>query len=122
MIFEQDPRNPWDASSDFKRYKDWPEQMDGNADTGLMGNITKAAHSMATQVKSKVQNLIANPQNMMNSIQSAKAIVQDPKKVLVQTTMQQASQLLANQAKAQSLNPGIVKNASPISNIKNFLK
>ncbi|WP_372403592.1 type VI secretion system Vgr family protein [Acinetobacter piscicola] len=91
--FEPDNRNPWDEASDFKRNEEWPKNKEEN----LLGQASQQMNQAMNIVKKKVQETITNPQKMMETIQSAKAFIQDPKAAVTQTAMQQASQLLGQQ-------------------------
>lgn len=96
VIFDEDKRNPWDESSDFKRPPMWPSENDPDAQafTGKADSMLKSA---VMEAKKALGQAFANPASIKKTIETAKALKDGGAKALLPMLQQGVETQLTNQ-------------------------
>ncbi|MCL6242341.1 type VI secretion system Vgr family protein [Acinetobacter amyesii] len=96
VVFEDDKRNPWDESSDFKRPPMWPNENDPDAQS-LMGKAESALKGAVTEAKKVLGQAFTNPASIKKTIETAKALKEGGAKALLPMLQQGVETQLTNQ-------------------------
>src|SRR5699024_5372210 len=81
VVFEDDKRNPWDESSDFKRPPMWPHENDLDAQT-LWGKADSMMKNAVTSASKILGEAFTNPSSIMKTVHEATQMKEDGVKVL----------------------------------------
>ncbi|WP_416631454.1 type VI secretion system Vgr family protein [Acinetobacter baumannii] len=88
VLFDPDPRNPWDEASDFKRKVEWPNQNDVEGSIGIESGSKGLTETLKNDFK-KLSQLASNVKSVQQKIESVKKIKDQGAKVLLPMAMEQ---------------------------------
>ncbi len=71
VLFDPDPRNPWDEASDFKRKVEWPNQNDVEGSIGIESGSKGLTETLKNNFK-KLSQLASNVKSVQQKIESVK--------------------------------------------------
>ena len=106
--FEDDQRDPWDESSDFKREVEWPNKNDEDLEQSesLLANVSKKAQAALGDFTKQ----LTDPKSLMKNIQLAQKIKSDGAKTLLPMLNNQVQGVVSE--KISSLLPNTKSNGS----------
>ncbi|MEQ1345529.1 type VI secretion system Vgr family protein [Acinetobacter seifertii] len=88
VLFDPDPRNPWDEASDFKRKVEWPNQNDVEGSIGIASGSKGLTETLKNDFK-KLSQLASNVKSVQQKIESVKKIKDQGAKALLPMAMEQ---------------------------------
>ncbi|CAI3114785.1 Actin cross-linking toxin VgrG1 [Acinetobacter calcoaceticus] len=88
VLFDPDPRNPWDEASDFKRKAEWPNQNDVEGGIGIASGSKGLTETLKNDFK-KLSELADNVKSVQQKIESVKKIKDQGAKALLPMAMEQ---------------------------------
>ncbi|EPH0069477.1 type VI secretion system Vgr family protein [Acinetobacter baumannii] len=88
VLFDPDPRNPWDETSDFKRKVEWPNQNDVEGSIGIESGSKGLTETLKNDFK-KLSQLASNVKSVQQKIESVKKIKDQGAKALLPMAMEQ---------------------------------
>ncbi|HCH7478980.1 TPA: type VI secretion system tip protein VgrG [Acinetobacter baumannii] len=88
VLFDPDPRNPWDEASDFKRKVEWPNQNDVEGSIGIESGSKGLTETLKNDFK-KLSQLASNVKSVQQKIESVKKIKDQGAKALLPMAMEQ---------------------------------
>ncbi|MFW6586452.1 type VI secretion system Vgr family protein [Acinetobacter baumannii] len=88
VLFDPDPRNPWDEASDFKRKVEWPNQNDVEGSIGIESGSKGLTETLKNDFK-KLSQLASNVKSVQQKIESGKKIKDQGAKALLPMAMEQ---------------------------------
>ncbi|MDC4420910.1 type VI secretion system tip protein VgrG [Acinetobacter baumannii] len=88
VLFDPDPRNPWDEASDFKRKVEWPNQNDVEGSIGIESGSKGLTETLKNDFK-KLSQLAGNVKSVQQKIESVKKIKDQGAKALLPMAMEQ---------------------------------
>ncbi|MDC4336578.1 DUF2345 domain-containing protein, partial [Acinetobacter baumannii] len=88
VLFDPDPRNPWDEASDFKRKVEWPNQNDVEGSIGIESGSKGLTETLKNNFK-KLSQLASNVKSVQQKIESVKKIKDQGAKALLPMAMEQ---------------------------------
>ncbi|MFI8011939.1 type VI secretion system Vgr family protein [Acinetobacter sp. ABJ_C4_1] len=88
ILFDPDPRNPWDEASDFKRKVEWPNQNDVEGSIGIASGSKGLTETLKNDFK-KLSQLASNVKSAQQKIESVKKIKDQGAKALLPMAMEQ---------------------------------
>ncbi|MEJ7954814.1 type VI secretion system Vgr family protein [Acinetobacter baumannii] len=88
VLFDPDPRNPWDEASDFKRKVEWPNQNDVKGSIGIESGSKGLTETLKNDFK-KLSQLASNVKSVQQKIESVKKIKDQGAKALLPMAMEQ---------------------------------
>ncbi|WP_212511634.1 type VI secretion system Vgr family protein [Acinetobacter seifertii] len=88
VLFDPDPRNPWDEASDFKRKVEWPNQNDVEGSMGIASGSKGLTETLKNDFK-KLSQLASNVKSVQQKIESVKKIKDQGAKALLPMVMEQ---------------------------------
>ncbi|ELW9269432.1 type VI secretion system tip protein VgrG [Acinetobacter baumannii] len=88
VLFDPDPRNPWDEASDFKREVEWPNQNDVEGSIGIESGSKGLTETLKNDFK-KLSQLASNVKSVQQKIESVKKIKDQGAKALLPMAMEQ---------------------------------
>ncbi|ENW43292.1 type VI secretion system protein [Acinetobacter baumannii] len=88
VLFDPDPRNPWDEASDFKRKVEWPNQNDVEGSIGIASGSKGLTETLKNDFK-KLSQLSSNVKSVQQKIESVKKIKDQGAKALLPMAMEQ---------------------------------
>ncbi|MBP1476887.1 type VI secretion system tip protein VgrG [Acinetobacter nosocomialis] len=88
VLFDPDPRNPWDEASDFKRKVEWPNQNDVAGSIGIASGSKGLTETLKNDFK-KLSQLAGNVKSVQQKIESVKKIKDQGAKALLPMAMEQ---------------------------------
>ena len=88
VLFDPDPRNPWDEASDFKRKVEWPNQNDVEGSIGIASGSKGLTETLKNDFK-KLSQLAGNVKSVQQKIESVKKIKDQGAKALLPMEMEQ---------------------------------
>lgn len=88
VLFDPDPRNPWDEASDFKRKVEWPNQNDVEGSIGIASGSKGLTETLKNDFK-KLSQLASNVKSAQQKIESVKKIKDQGAKALLPMAMEQ---------------------------------
>ncbi|WP_335956336.1 type VI secretion system Vgr family protein [Acinetobacter bereziniae] len=101
VLFDPDPRDPWEEASDFKRKVEWPNQNDIDGNIGIASNAKGLTDSLKGGFK-KLTQLAGNVKSVQQKIESMKKLKDQGAKALLPMMMQQVSGSNATSALGQA--------------------
>ncbi|WP_151803475.1 DUF2345 domain-containing protein, partial [Acinetobacter guillouiae] len=110
--FEDDQRDPWDESSDFKREVEWPNKNDEDLEQpeSLLANVSKNAQTALGDFTKQ----LTDPKTLMKNIQLAQKIKSDGAKTLLPMLNDQVQGVVSD--KISSLLPN-TKSSGSLANL-----
>lgn len=96
VVFDEDKRDPWAESSDFKRPPMWPNENDPDAQS-LMGKAETALKGAVKEAKKALGQVFTNPASIKKTIETAKALKEGGAKALLPMLQQGVETQLTNQ-------------------------
>ena len=96
VIFEDDMRNPWEESSDFKRPPMWPNENDPEAQP-LLAKAKSKMGSALTAASETLGKALVDPSSILKTIETAKQLQHCGAKSLLPLISQSAESKLASQ-------------------------
>ncbi|KQF22534.1 type VI secretion system protein [Acinetobacter baumannii] len=88
VLFDPDPRNPWDEASDFKRKVEWPNQNDVEGSIGIASGSKGLTETLKNDFK-KLSQLAGNVKSVQQKIESVKRIKDQGAKALLPMATEQ---------------------------------
>ncbi|WP_216070981.1 DUF2345 domain-containing protein, partial [Acinetobacter oleivorans] len=88
VLFDPDPRNPWDESSDFKRKVEWPNQNDAEGSIGVASGSKGLTETLKNDFK-KLSQLAENVKSVQQKIESVKKIKDQGAQALLPMAIEQ---------------------------------
>ncbi|MDC4473384.1 type VI secretion system tip protein VgrG [Acinetobacter baumannii] len=88
VLFDPDPRNPWDEASDFKRKVEWPNKNDVQGSIGIESGSKGLTETLKNDFK-KLSQLASNVKSVQQKIESVKKIKDQGAKALLPMAMEQ---------------------------------
>ncbi|MDH2636006.1 type VI secretion system Vgr family protein [Acinetobacter nosocomialis] len=88
VLFDPDPRNPWDGASDFKRKVEWPNQNDVEGSIGIASGSKGLTETLKNDFK-KLSQLAGNVKSVQQKIESVKKIKDQGAKALLPMATEQ---------------------------------
>ncbi|MDH2592473.1 type VI secretion system Vgr family protein [Acinetobacter nosocomialis] len=88
VLFDPDPRNPWDEASDFKRKVEWPNQNDVEGSIGIASGSKGLTEILKNDFK-KLSQLAGNVKSVQQKIESVKRIKDQGAKALLPMATEQ---------------------------------
>ncbi|QNY12834.1 type VI secretion system tip protein VgrG [Acinetobacter seifertii] len=88
VLFDPDPRNPWDEASDFKRKVEWPNKNDVEGSIGIASGSKGLTETLKNDFK-KLSQLASNVKSVQQKIESVKKIKDQGAKALLPMAMEQ---------------------------------
>ncbi|MGV2455005.1 UNVERIFIED_CONTAM: type VI secretion system Vgr family protein [Acinetobacter seifertii] len=88
VLFDPDPRNPWDEASDFKRKVEWPNQNDVEGSIGIASGSKGLTETLKNDFK-KLSQIASNVKSVQQKIESVKKIKDQGAKALLPMAMEQ---------------------------------
>ena len=88
VLFDPDPRDPWDESSDFKRKVEWPNQSELDGSIGIQSASKGFSNSLKDSFK-QLNQLASNVKSVQQKIESVKKLKDQGAKALLPMVMQQ---------------------------------
>ncbi|MFV5442971.1 DUF2345 domain-containing protein, partial [Acinetobacter oleivorans] len=88
VLFDPDPRNPWDESSDFKRKVEWPNQNDAEGSIGVASGSKGLTETLKNDFK-KLSQLADNVKSVQQKIESVKKIKDQGAQALLPMAIEQ---------------------------------
>ena len=109
VLFDPDPRDPWEEASDFKRKVEWPNQNDIDGNIGIASNAKGLTDSLKDGFK-KLTQLAGNVKSVQQKIESVKKLKDQGAKSLLPMVMQQVtgSSEITNLSQSLGNNTGFV--------------
>ncbi|NHC05066.1 DUF2345 domain-containing protein, partial [Acinetobacter sp. 187] len=95
VIFDDDKRNPWEESSNFKRPPMWPTESDLDTDTNSEEsklNLSKAIK----EAKDFIGKILSSPSTVISTINSAKQLKESGSKALLSNLQNNVSSQISN--------------------------
>ena len=90
VLFDPDPRNPWDEASDFKRKVEWPNQNEVDGTIGIASGSKGLTDTLKDGFK-QLSQLAGNVKNVQQKIESVKKLKDQGAKALLPMVMQQVA-------------------------------
>ncbi|MCH7338295.1 type VI secretion system Vgr family protein [Acinetobacter higginsii] len=128
VVFEDDKRDPWAESSDFKRPPMWPNENDPDAQT-LLGKAETGLKNAVSSAKNALGQSFTSPSSVLKTLETAKQLKEGGAKALLPMLQQgvqsnlteQANKLLADQVRDNPLAQKVMKNmGSPLDSLSQF--
>ncbi|MFW6768372.1 DUF2345 domain-containing protein, partial [Acinetobacter pittii] len=88
VLFDPDPRNPWDEASDFKRKVEWPNQNDAEGSVGIASGNKGLTETLKNDFK-KLSQLADNVKSVQQKIESVKKIKDQGAQALLPMAIEQ---------------------------------
>lgn len=88
VLFDPDPRNPWDEASDFKRKVEWPNKNDVEGSIGIASGSKGLTETLKNDFK-KLSQIASNVKSVQQKIESVKKIKDQGAKALLPMAMEQ---------------------------------
>lgn len=90
VLFDPDPRDPWDESSDFKRKVEWPNQNDIDGSIGIASGTKGLTDTLKDGFK-KLTQLAGSVKAVQQKIESVKKLKDQGAKTLLPMVIQQVT-------------------------------
>ncbi|KQX00061.1 type VI secretion system protein [Acinetobacter sp. Root1280] len=109
VLFEPDPRDPWDETSDFKHKVEWPSQNELDGSIGIASGSKGLTDTLKDGFK-QLSQLASNVKSAQQKIESVKKLKDQGAKALLPMVMQQVtgSSEIANLSQPFGGNTGFV--------------
>jgi type VI secretion system secreted protein VgrG len=88
VLFDPDPRDPWDESSVFKRKVEWPNQSELDGSIGIQSASKGLSNSLKDSFK-QLNQFASNVKSVQQKIESVKKLKDQGAKALLPLVMQQ---------------------------------